>query len=77
MTSHTCVTPTAPECPLHAVILFEPLREEEVQDRAQAGEGQSQTESQGQLLPFEPERRDAVLNDWQARKRQSNLGTLL
>lgn len=67
-----CFQPTAPQCPLHAITLFKPLREEEVEDWAQAGEGQRQSEGQGQLLPFEPECSDAVLDNWRANKAHSN-----
>lgn len=55
--------PTSPQSPLHAVSFLEFLSEKEIQDRAEAGEGQGQTEGQGQLLPFEPEGCDAVLDN--------------
>lgn len=57
------VRPTAPERPLHAILVFKPLREEEVQDRAEPGKGQGHTERQSQLLPFEPEGCDSVLHN--------------
>jgi len=47
------------------------LGEEEVHDRTQTRERQGQAERQGQLLPSEPEGRDAVLNDLY--KRGSNV----
>lgn len=65
--------PTTPERPLHAVSIFKLLREEEVQDRTQAREGQGQAERQSQLLPFEPESCDAVLNDWEEEAREKGV----
>lgn len=67
-----CFQPTAPQCPLHAITLFKLLREEEVEDWAQAGEGQSQSKGQSQLLPFEPECSDAVLDNWRENKPHSS-----
>lgn len=54
---------TSPQRPLHTVLRLKPLRQEEVQDRAQAGEGQGQSKRQSQLLPTEPECRDTVLDN--------------
>lgn len=67
--------PTTPQCPLHAITLFKLLCEEEVEDWAQAGEGQSQSKGQSQLLPFEPECSDAVLDNWREKKQHSNSRT--
>lgn len=58
-----CHRPTAPECPLYAILFLKLIGDEEVQDRTQARETQSQTETQGKLLAFEPAGCDAVLQN--------------
>lgn len=66
-------TLTSPERPLHSIFFLKTLRDQKIENWAKARDAQRQTESQAQLLIFEPDSCDAVLQHWREQRQEAEL----